>query len=81
MVACSVPSRPVRVTVTFASRLDHRCFACLRVGGRVRLRICKARRHKGGRLDKSGKRKGGKGGIRWFAAVCLNDRVAGQSGP
>ena len=55
MVARSAPSRPIRVTVTFAARLDHRCFAYLRVGGRVRLRICKARRHKGGRLDKSGR--------------------------
>ena len=55
MVACSAPSRPIRVTVSFANRLDHRCFAYLRVGGRVRLRICKARRHKGGRLDKSGR--------------------------
>ena len=33
MVARSAPSRPIRVTVTFANRLDHRCFACLRVGG------------------------------------------------
>ena len=46
MVACSAPSRPIRVTVSFANRLDHRCFAYLRVGGRVRLRICKARRQK-----------------------------------
>ena len=46
MVARSAPSRPIRVTVSFANRLDHRCFAYLRVGGRVRLRICKARRQK-----------------------------------
>ena len=56
MVARSALSRPIRVTVTFATRLDHRCFAYLRVGGRVRLRICKASRQKRGWLDKSGKR-------------------------
>lgn len=55
MVARCAPSRPIRVTVTFAARLDHRCFAYLRVWGRVRLRICKASRQKGGRLDKSGR--------------------------
>ena len=32
MVARSAPSRPIRVTVTFATRLDHSCSASLRVG-------------------------------------------------
>ena len=45
MVARTAPSRPIRVTVTFAARLDHSCCASLRVGKHVQLRSCKARRH------------------------------------
>ena len=56
MVARTAPSRPIRGTVTFATRLDHSCCASLRVGKHVQLRSCKARRQKGGWLDKSGKR-------------------------
>ena len=62
----------LRVTIPGATRLDHSCCASLCVGKHVQLRSCKARRHKGGGLDKSGKRKGGKGGKRTFAALGSN---------